>query len=192
MGSPAGPKFGIRPSWILGPRIADGVGVIVGSESGEAMPYCPLLFCSNTNCRLYSGGLLLPYPNPPKTKPDPMPWPTDAWQALILCPECKRVHIHTKADIRWRARTDEDYEGYRLYAAWFCARFECAVSGCGTPVELHVAMGVGTTTRAVDNTLRSGDVDGILPCGHLFVPPPLGKCKVVRESYEQPIRSYSQ
>src|ERR1035441_4210898 len=148
------------------------------------MRYCPSVFCSNTNCRLYSGGLWLPYPNLPKTKSDPMPWPTDVWRALILCPECKQVHIRTKADIRWYARTDEDCEGYRLYAGWFCARFQCAVSGCGTPVELHVAMGADTTTQEVDSLLRSGNVEGTLPCGHSFVPPRPGRCKVVRESYQ--------
>jgi hypothetical protein len=156
------------------------------------MPFCPCLFCSNTNCRLYSGEHWLPYPNPPKTKPDPIPWPTDIWRALILCPECKQAHIRTKADIRWRGRKDEDCERYLRYVAWFCVRFECAESGCETPVELHVSMDEGTTTQEVDDMLRSGNVEAALPCGHRFVPPKPGTCKILRESHVQPIKSYAQ
>jgi hypothetical protein len=154
------------------------------------MPYCPCFFCNNMNCRLYSGVLWLPYPSPPKTKPDPKPWPMDTWQALLLCPDCKQFRIHTKADILWRARTDEDYAGYLQHTTWFCVKFECAASGCGTPAELHVEMDAGTPIRAVDNMLRSGGVDGTLPCGHWFLPPDRTKCRIEVESNQQQIPSY--
>lgn len=157
------------------------------------MSFRPDFGCNNMDCPLYGRSAhWLPYPNPPKTKPDPKPWPTDAWKALFLCPECKQVRIYTKAEIAWHESTDEDYEAYLAHAAWFCAKFECAVSGCETPVELHVLTDAGKSIQEVDSMLRSGDVEGELPCGHQFVPSLPGKFQIVRESYEKPIRSYAQ
>jgi hypothetical protein len=153
------------------------------------MPYCPCVFCNNMKARPCSCVLWLPYPNPPRTKPDPKPWPTDTWQALILCPECKQFRIHKKGDILWRARTDEDFAGYLEHTVWFCVKFECVGVGCGTPAELHVCMVEGITTQVVGNMLRSGDVDGTLPCGHPFAPP--AQYKIVQELIQQPIMSYS-
>lgn len=122
------------------------------------------------SCRTYGGrGVLwLPFPNPPKTKPDPMPWPKDAWKALLLCPECKRFRIHKKEDIRWRERTAADYAGYLEHTVWFCVKFECVGLGCGTPAELHVLAYAGKPIQEVDSMLRSEDVEGTLPCGHLI------------------------
>src|ERR1700733_15756286 len=142
------------------------------------MPYCPCFFCNNTG-RSDCGRSAhwLPYPNPPRTKPDPKPWPTDAWRALLLCPVCKQFRIHTKADILWRERTDEDYEGYLAHAVWFCAKFECAGLGCGTPAELHVVVGTRIPIKEVDNMLHFGSVEGALPCGHPFLPPNRKKCQ---------------
>ena len=157
------------------------------------MPYCPCFFCNNTSCRLFGKDEnALPYPSLPKTKPDPKPWPTDAWQALLVCPECKQFRTHTKADIVWRARTDEDCAAFLAHTAWFSVRFECVGIGCGTPIELHVVNGAGTPIQAIDSMLRSGGVEGLLPCGHPFVPPPAGKCRIAQEPLDQPIRSYSQ
>ena len=158
---------------------------------GYFMPFLPQFCCSNTDCRLYNGGILLPYSNPPKTKPDPKPWPTDSWRALFLCPECKQVRTCKKEDIVWRESTDEDYAAYLEHAAWFLAEFVCGESGCETPVELHVLDDGGRSIQAVESILRSGTVGGLLACGHSFLPPAKEKLRIRREPQDQPIRSYS-
>ena len=154
-----------------------------------AMPYCPCFYCNNMGCPLYGKSEHeLPFPTLPQIKPHPKTWPTDAWKALLLCPVCKQFHIYTKADILWRARTEEETEVYLEDTVWFCAKFECAGLGCGTPAELHVVTCAGTQAEEVDNMLRSGAVDGTLPCDHPFLLPK--SIQISQEPNRQTIRSY--
>lgn len=156
------------------------------------MRYCPCISCNNLNCHPRTSILWLPYFNPPKTKSDPKPWPTDTWRALILCPRCWQFRIHRRADIFWREKTDEEFERYLELITCFRISFLCAVAGCESPAELHIIAEKGIPSSSLEQILRFEGTGGVLPCGHLYGAPDWKTLRIVEGSIMEPLLSYVQ
>src|ERR1017187_3489205 len=138
------------------------------------MPFLPYFLCDVPGCQRYKQPIVLPFPNPPETFPDPILWPSDDWQAYVACPRCGQTSLRTKSDIHWEKFDPMDLDKRHDDAVWFGTAFECADPDCRVPMRLHVGMPTNSTVVDAQNLLNSGKIRCRMECGHQFAGLPDG------------------
>src|SRR5437899_6575175 len=66
------------------------------------MYWQPVIRCKNPDCPTPSAARIrLPYADPPASSSAQPNWPSQGWQARIICRECDHWYIYQKADVEW-------------------------------------------------------------------------------------------
>src|SRR5262245_42179435 len=143
--------------------------------------------CDTPGCAYHTQPILLPFPNPPEKIPNPCPWPDEYWRAYIVCPGCGRITRRTKQDIHW---AEDDLKGATAplsSRSWFCMAFDCAETGCGMQMQLHLQMPSRSSSLDILKQIQAGTIRGSMVCGHdLAIAAPWGIFRVLG-----PIPAYS-
>lgn len=138
------------------------------------MAQAPHIYCKNQDCKNADGKqpIPLPYPIQPKTNQHPSVWPPACFEVNIACPECDRVFLYKKQDVRWRPSppTDQGQDQTSTYknAEWWLVGFPCAGKNCKIRVEFLAMTREGETVGVVHEKLPRGAYDGKCKKGHAY------------------------
>ena len=138
------------------------------------MALTPHIFCKNPKCKDADDKhpIPLPYPNPQETNQYPLGWLPDYFEENVACPECDRVFLYKKSDVRWLPypQRDQGQPKSSPYsnAAWWLVVFDCGGKNCKIRVEFLAMTREGETRDVVDQKLPAGVYDGKCKNGHPF------------------------
>jgi hypothetical protein len=134
------------------------------------MPILPYFVCDVQGCGFYRQRIALPFPNPPKTISNQMPWPPDGWFSYIACPGCGQVLRRTKDDIQW---ADDNWPGLDNQK-WIGMSFECDGMGCEAPMQIYAQFPSDSNNIQIASYFDSERISGYLHCGHRYLGYPMG------------------
>jgi uncharacterized Zn-finger protein len=139
------------------------------------MALAPHVFCKNPECSCADGLLPipLPYPNQPKTNQHPSVWPPAYFEEAIACPECDRVFVYKKQDVRWlpipQMVQGQAQKSPYSNASWWLVTFDCGGYNCKIRVGFLAMTREGEAVDVVHRKLPVGAYEGKCKSGHHYM-----------------------
>lgn len=140
------------------------------------MPLELCVSCPNEDCDFFHEPIRLVLANLERTVDGPVGWPEDETKLYIACPTCRRVSVHSQADL-----CDFPECGQSVVVkgrVWIRITLQCSSQGCNAPAEFHVLLNQASNRQLaseLQTKLAMRHWTGFLPCGHSLATIPKGR-----------------
>ena len=132
--------------------------------------------CPFEGCQFYQEPIRLLFASLGRTADGLIGWPEDGTELYLACPACRRVSVHSQADLR--DFPEDDQSVHRKDKVWIRVALLCGSGGCKTPAEFHVLLDQAANNQIaseLQTKLEMAHWTGLLPCGHHIAPVDVGR-----------------